>query len=500
MASGLQTLHQIDNAIAKARSAVEQAGVLARRASEALTDVKKSEAAQYVLIAKDRLPVLENDQGGALGRVDDTAAKLIDRADALYKTHNQAVEAAQAVVEDLEQARRNAETQVAEAVDRYDQAVAKAEIEILKDTDYQAQIQTLMQIESQILRAKDKQSVAEADEKDKGRVFLADPYFQYLSQRGFGTADAKGWPLTKLLDRWVARRVGYRQSAETYRRLTAIPKRLSRHVDLLENRLAAQKIAVSEQESALLKREGVTELHAQSLAAQSVLEAVDGRLDTAEIALNRAREIRDAAASGETGPLKEAIDLLSQTLAKTDLKTLQRLTAQTVSKTDDAALEELLTLSRVAKDLAVDHHETQKITQKYQSALKDLEGLRKKFKKRRYDAPSSDFSNGDWIASLLGQVVVGALASDDLWKQLGRLQKTVKRYSDTDFGGGDWTEGFRLPKGGSDWEDIFGGSGRSRSRGSRSSRSPRLKLPRSSGGSSRGGGKSSGGFRTGGGF
>ena len=95
------------------------------------------------------------------------------------------------------------------------------------------------------------------------------------------------------------------------------------------------------------------------------------------------------------------------------------------------------------------------------------------------------------------------LSGAELASRLEVQQRTVRRYSDQDFGGGDWTEGLRLPRSsrrrsGGNWGGGFpssggwGGSGRRRTSIPRMPRRslPRINLPRSGGG----------GFRTGGGF
>lgn len=514
MASGLKTLHEIDTAIARARSAVDQAGALTQRASNALADTKRREAAQYALIAKDRLSVLEDGMGGDLGYVDRQAKKLLENYQVEYEHASQAVANVRTRLEKIEAERRKAESGVARAIDDYDKAAAAAELKILDDPEYKAQIETVIESESRLTKASEKQALAVQDEIEKGKAFLNDPYFSYLQSRGYGTEKAKGWFLTKLLDGWVARLVKYRESAQTYRRLTAIPQRLSRHVDVLETKLETAKRDLETLEAAILKREGVEALHAVSLKKQAVLDGIDKRLTAVEAEHQAALEQQTDLSSGVKGPLNEAISLIAKTLQKADRRTLQKLTAQTVSRADDDALDALRSLSELSEDLSDDHAQTRGLTKKYRKTLSDLEKVRKNFKKRRFDAPSSEFNNGELITRLLGQVIVGALAGDDFWRQLRKFQRTVKRYSDNDFGGGDWTEGLRLPRNSGGWDDIFGGGSSGGSRRRRSSRSsfprtPTIRLPRAgrgrsggsrSGGGRSGGGRSGGGFRTGGGF
>lgn len=203
--------------------------------------------------------------------------------------------------------------------------------------------------------------------------------------------------------------------------------------------------------------------------------------------------------TGESGPYQKALVLLSKALSRKSLPSLNRIAAQTQTRDDDLAIESLRELEETAEDLQDDRVEAKQLVKSYQKRLKELETVRRRFKKKRYDAPSSVFENGTMLGALLGQVLVGALEGDDFWRQLERAQRTVRRYSDEDFGGGDWTEGLRLPRStGGSW----GGASRRRTSIPRRPRQtlPRVNIPRSRPRRSSGAGRRPGGFRTGGGF
>ena len=455
MASGLQTLHDIDTAISKARRAVTEASALPKRAAKALADVQRARASAYDQIAKDRIALIEAGSGGDLGYVDRQAEKLLDAHDIEEARLSEKIDASLAAISDIEARRRAQESAVTKAVDIYDKAVSSAEAKILKDPDYQAAVKKTEDLAATALRAQDKLTIAQQDETTKGEPYRNDPFFAYLSGRQYGTRDAKGWFLTKALDGWVARISNYRKAAENYRRLTAIPVRLAAHVALLERNATAQDLALQKLEDEMLRREGVHDLHEASMKAQQALDAIDQELEAAETAHQDLRAQHTAMTSGQSGPYNEAIALLSETLARKDLPSLRRLAAQTQTRSDDAAIEDLRELSRTAKDLRDDQSEAVRLVKKYQRTLSDLENVRRRFKQRRYDAPSSSFKNDDLIMRVLGQLLVGAISGNDLWRTLERAQRTLKRYSDTDFGGIDWTEGLRLPRN----TGGFGGTG-----------------------------------------
>ncbi len=534
MSAGLSILHQLDGVLSKARARAGEAADLSTRAGEALLDLQRRQASAFEQIARDRLDVLGGGEaGGELGYADRQAGQLLEAHDLALKNAQADVAKSQKSIEVLEKNRRTQEVLTAKAIDAYDKAAAKAEADLLKDTNYNAQLDEVERLERTVSRAEEKLAMAQADEKTKGEPYRQDPFFSYLQKRGYGTGEAKGWFLTKWLDGGVARLSGYRQAAENYRRLTAIPVRLQNHVEALEGDVLGAQNALQKFEADWLVSQGVSAKHKASLTAQKTLDDIDMKTAAAEESHETLIAAHSALAVGETGPYREAVTLLSDILSRQNLSKLRRLAAQTRTREDDSAVEMLRDLSGAQDDLTTDQREAKNLLGKYQKTLSELQAVRQNFKARRYDAPSSSFKRADLITALMTQVLAGERSSKDLWKQITRNQRTNKRYSDTDFGGGDWTEGLRLPRqtrgygrrnSGLDIGDVFGvlegiarTSGGGWPSGGRSSgwgrnsparrrtsipRRPRQSLPRvrrpKSGGF--GGGRRSGGFKTGGGF
>ncbi len=497
MSSGIKTLHKIDSAITKARKAVGEASRLPGRASNALAELNRKQLLAYENIAKLRLELVEKGKGGELGKVDRQVAKLLkshanEEARLLKK-----VDAGLAKIDKLEISRRTQEVLVADAIDAYDKAALACQKKLAADSKYIELLMAVETAEATTERAIAKQSLAEAEVEEKGAQFRNDPFFQYLQKRKYGTKNAKGWFLTKALDGWIARRGKYRDAALNYQRLLDIPARLAAHVSGLERKEEEAREALKNMEADTLAKQGVTKLKKASLAAQKKLETIDANLQKSEEAHQSLRSQQAQVSGGGSAPYQEAIGLLVDTLQQKNLPDLRRLAAQTISNGDDRAIGKLIELSGHAKDLEEDQREARVLLTKYQTRLSELENLRRKFKDRRYDAPSSDFPSGTLIGTLLGQMVVGLISGNDVWRQIKRAQRTVNRRSDSDFGGIDWGEAMRLPRnsggfGGGGWGGNTPRKRRSRSRSPRA-RAPRIRIPRSTG-------RSGGGFYTKGGF
>lgn len=504
MASGLKALHDIDRAIVKARKNVSEAARLPGKASNALAEVSRKKSLAYGDIAKLRLDLIEDGEGGSLGYVDRQAAKLLTAHEREEGRLITKADASLAKIAKIETDRRAQEKAVAKAVDAYDKKAESCQKSLVVDPEYIALLTAVETAEATTERASTKQMLSEEDVEEKGAPYRADPYFQYLQKRKYGTREAKGWALTKMLDGWIARRGKYREAALNYKRLTDIPGRLAGHVTALEGKETAAREALKDAEHQALMKAGVTKLKKASLVQQAILDKVDEKLHAQEELHQSIRTEQAQVSAGGSEPYKEAIALLVNTLERKKLPDLRRIASQTVSNDDDRAIGRLIELSRHAKDLEEDQDEARKLLGRYQSGLGDLEKLRRKFKSRRYDAPSSTFPSGNLVGALMGQLLAGMLSGKDVWRQIERAQRTVRRHSDMDFGGVDWTEAMRLPRntgGFGGTGGIFGGGGGStrrrapRTRRAPRPRAPRIRIPRSSGDRSRGGG-----FRTGGGF
>lgn len=492
MTSGLQTLHDIDKAIAKARRAVHDASQLPHRVSRAMADVQRKQNTSYTAIARLRLGALdEGIAGEELGYVDRQAEKLLDAHDEAQEKLSQDVDESSAAIAQLETERRSQEKIVAKAIEAYDKSAAACQAKLTGDPAYIAQLDQMETAESMVARAEQKLNVAREDEAGKGAAYETDPLFQYLQRRGYGTREPKGWALTRALDGWVARLIGYKDAAINYRSLKAIPTRIAAHVERLKEGVILAQAKLQKTEQDMLESEGVKALHESSLSEQAKLDAIDANIAKAEAAHQDLLTQQAKAAAGESGPYEQAVHLLSEALKRKGLSDLRILAAQTVSRDDDRAVADIAELEITARDLKDDQKEAQILVKKYQKSLADLEKVRRRFKQRRYDAPSSTFPTGRVIGGLLAQVLAGALDGDDIWRQLERAQRTIRRHSDIDFGGIDWTEGLRLPRGRSRSRNRSrrgGGISFPSPRGRSSGRS-RSKRPtrRSSGGRKRGG-------------
>ncbi|HET8984164.1 MAG TPA: hypothetical protein VFN03_00260, partial [Trueperaceae bacterium] len=73
--------------------------------------------------------------------------------------------------------------------------------------------------------------------------------------------------------------------------------------------------------------------------------------------------------------------------------------------------------------------------------LGELEQIRREFTQRQYDVPGSSFSNGNMVAAVISQLLMGALSKDSFWNVLQQQRRYNPPRTDPTFGSGGFGRG-----------------------------------------------------------
>lgn len=457
MTAGRDALHQIDASIADARRTLARSSDAAATDARLIAELDQRQIAVYQRLAELRIVELKNDAppSAALGDVDRRAETLIGQHDAALGEMAAARDAAARELERLEAARAGAEGAVEAAIAAHDTAAAATRARLENDPVWRAKADALEAFNAMAARAAQKLEVAREDRKEKGAAYEADPLFQYLCDRKFGTRDYRAFPLFAMLDGWVARLIKYRDHRLNYERLLEIPERFSEHAERLKEKAAETTEALAAMERTALESDGVGRLRDAAAAARAKVEALDGEIAAAEEHHRKRADDAAAAAAGKAGPLAEARDLIAAALARIALPDLRLLAAESATPEDDRLVDSLIGLRRQRMEIEEARAAASASLERQGRALSDLEALRRRFKSARFDSPYSEFSGRDVVAVLLSEFLRGALSRDDLWRRIERGHRTRRRDFDNDLGGDDWRGGFGLPD---NWGGSMGGS------------------------------------------
>ena len=449
-------------------------------ASGELARVRQAELGVLSVLARLRLREIE--RGGELMEtLDETGRRvtqiLAQRGEAQAALGTQ-IAAAQEALAKQEQERTAQHAVVDAAEEAVDAAEAAAQRALAADAAYRAALDKAQASDGVADQAEAKATEAGADRAEKGKPYEADPLFTYLWSRGYGTSSYRAGPLTRLFDGWVARVGVFEPLRRNYFVLSELPARFNEHAKRMRA-LADEDVAglrAVEQKAA--DAAGVPERERALDAAEEALTAIDRRIEERGADLDALQEKRASFASGEDELSRQCTQLLSETLRRERMKTLrERANRTTDNPDDDKAVDELTVIRTETPRLEAEVARYRQLHETQRERTAKLEEIRKRFKEHRYDAVTSEFVNSALIATLLGQLLSGALGVPDIWDALTKQQRYRHLGSNPRFGSG----GF--PRGPSPWR-MPGGGG----------------LPKGGGFRTGGGFGRGGGFRTGGGF
>jgi hypothetical protein len=472
MITGPQALGTIERAIASQQSAVRETEARLEALLGEEEALRKADLEDFRQLAHLRLDdIARGEVFGRLERAERKALALLAEREQARAALEQELAVLDERLETLKRTREDCEKSLSSAQDAVVEAENATRARLETDAAYTAQATQAHKIDIQAANADEKAQQSEAELAEKRATYESNALFMYLWNRKFGTPDYAAFPLFRMLDRWVARLIGYTDARTNYFRLQEIPKRLREHADRLSEEAEAEEATLDEIWRAAREGDGLGALDAEVDAAASELarahEAIDAATAEQE---NRLSEL-GRFSKGEDDQSVAALELLSEELRKRDLTTLFRDARETLRTEDDRLVRAILNRSQERQSIDTTRDALQTALSRRLDQLSELGSIAKDFKLRRFAQPNSGFRDGALIGMILKDLLDGATTRDRFWDQLSREQLWRRT---TRSGGG------ALGRGG-----PFGDGTISRRRGGFG-----------------GGGRSSGGggFRTGGGF
>ena len=490
MQSGRQTLGSIDQGLLYVQKQIEQVDQEIKEASGTLVELQKEQANRYKRMAKIRLDhMISGELAAGLDAVSKRVSELLEERVQSLRELGQQIETARKERKDLNAKRDTLNEEAVKATEALDKSEAATQHRLEQDADYQAQLQKTREAERTAEHAEEKTRQAEEVRKQKGQPYEEDPLFFYLWKRGYGMSTYSSNSLMRYLDKWVARLSDYHEARPNYAMLLEIPKRLHEHAQRVRVVADQEFEALTDLEEKAAEQDDVPAFREALERAQSNLDSLDAEIENAENQLHDLEKNRTGFASGEDAQFKQAIEMLSSAFERENLFTLYDYARATTTAEDDVLVQELDAGAKLAAQIREVLAEHKRVRERHLNRLQELEGVRRRFKRERFDSAHSGFGNAALVALILNQFLQGTATSDELWRTIEREQRYRRIESNPDFGSGGFkrrqgTWHFPFPRGGG--MGGMGGMGGTRRGGW--------------GGARRGGFGGGGGFKTGGGF
>jgi hypothetical protein len=474
--SGNDVLALIERTLTDTRGEIGNVDARLTRTTALLERLRQAEIGCLSVLAKMRLREIEGASVAAqLDATGESVRALLAEREVARADNEAEISRAEERREELQRERAAQHDVVDAAEQALDDAQAAAQKALATDEHHRAALASAEASDRIADLAEEKAKGAHVDRAEKGKPYEADPLFSYLWTRGFGTPAYVGAGLSRTLDRWVARVANFEPLRRDYWMLTELPARFDEHAQRMRLKADDGLKAVQALERAAAEAAHVPQREQDLAKVAEALSAVDAKVEGHEAAIDALIEKRAAFAAGDDELSRRCNELLRDALRGETMRSLRERASATPTPDDDAAVDQL---TEVRANLPRAEEEAQRYRALHETnrarAVK-LEEIRKRFKESRYDAVSSEFVNGALIATLLTQLLGGALGVGDTWDALKKQHRNRVMHADPRFGSG------RFPRGGNPWGGGWGHGG-------------------GGGFGKRGGGFGGGGFRTGGGF
>jgi len=437
MISGRQALAQIERTIEEARRQEAQFEQAWQSAAEEAARLQVDRTEAFRELARLKLDAITQD--GVVGYLEAAERQAVN----LLTSRRQALK-------DLMERRHEAEARVHQAeTERHEAAgaleAALAEIEAVRksveaDTRLSAEWAAARaradEVAGMAEQAEKKVLQAEADREDKRKPYEADPLFMYLWRRQFGTAAYRAGPLSRFMDRLVARVVGYDKARANYVLLNEIPVRLREHVERIRGEVKAERARITAVERAALVAAGIEAAEAREAEARAALGRAERKLEEAQEDLANLDRSYDTSVLEGDAPYREAVELLAAANAREDLNRLYQEAIKTPTPRDEEIVRRIqatdVMIARAERQMANMRRRLQELAQRRAT----IERERDEFRRQGYDNPYGSFGNEVVLGNVLGGVLTGMISGAVLGEVLrGGFHQGPSPW-DSGFGGG----------------------------------------------------------------
>jgi chromosome segregation ATPase len=449
----------INQHIMTAQDEMERAHRRLGELTQRLEGIRRETAEQYRRLAKFRLDELAANQ--LITRLDDTRGailKLLERRTQAFHQLESEIEQTMRSQESLAKDREEELKRRDDLLEQIENRAAAIKERLGRETAYMVREQRVKDAVERAQRADEKAGQAEEDRARKGKPYEEDPLFMYLWNRRYLTPDYSAGGLVRRLDGWVARLIDYTDARGNYYMLTELPVRLREHADRQKQVAEQEMQALRDIEAKAMQADGIPEVQLQLEGIQKGLEQMDDRIEAEEKRHEAFLQRRAEYSSGDDEFSLQAIQLQVAELKNDSVANLYRTAQATPKPDDDVIVTRIRELQDKETQMLVEMESLKQVERRNQEAHRELEDLRRRFRRNHYDANHSYFPGGFDLAALLALLMAGRTRGDDVWERIGRGQRFRRPRVPEDFGGGIFGRGgFGKSPGG--FGGGFGGGG-----------------------------------------
>ena len=374
-------------------------------------------------LAEHYLPDLSEDAIAATSHEvrDDLQAIAQRRLHALDQLQNE-LSAVEGQISELNEKLSQITSSLNNAVTRRQELEQRVAQSLENDESFRKLSSRILQLEQQLTMFETRVVESQREAEEKLPAYRKSRLFAYLHDRKFGTPDYQQRGMTRRLDRWVAKLIGYDRARRSYDFLTGVPVLMKIEVERRHATLTEAVQALEEMEMQHWRDAGLDEAIRQGEKLGKERDEISAQL---EPLLQKRDALRDelAAAEDHHGThYQQAIERLGQHLNALADGVLQRQAERTPDEQDDR----LVAVIRGLRDV-VDQSQNERLAA-HQSAANDqrrIKGLQYvvgRFLQSEFESERSRFSPTLNMTQLFTTFLAGEINYIELWRELRRQQ------------------------------------------------------------------------------
>ena len=212
-------------------------------------------------------------------------------------------------------------------------------------------------------------------------------------------------------------------------------------------------------EAEAMKDEDLVKKKNELQDAQKRVDKMETAVETDENQLESLLQLRSDFSNSRDEHSLQALQLQVSELRNDSLADLYAMAQKTARPDDDVSVSRIRDLQRENKQLSDEIKQLRAEEAKRQQSLREIDELRRRFRRRNYDSRHSHFPGGFELAILLGRLLAGRMSGGGVWDQIRRNQRFRRPRAPKDFGGGIFPGGFGGRGRGGGFGGGFGGGG-----------------------------------------
>lgn len=281
------------------------------------------------------------------------------------------------------------------------------------------------QAEAALQRAEANLNEIEHDSNRKLPAYENSPLFMYLQKRSFLTPEYSHRGITRSMDQWLARYIGFREARQGYDFLKTTPKHMQ---ELIAEDRTSLNTVLDELEQ---QRDSVAAKHGLPVAIQKTTDLTNERQATLaelEKVETDAKSLQSERTQIEDtrGPYyNEAITRFRDMLATADPRALASRAQATPEVEDDQIVAKLQGVAQEIDQLGTQVRQRQNLIEQSTNHLQAIGSLISRFRSAGFDSARAQFNGSDDVTEELSSARDGNGNYEDVWQRLRRSHRSA---------------------------------------------------------------------------